>query len=288
MSLVQLFALSPFLVLAFVICVLLLVIAFARNFAASATIAATGLILTLASIIWTTGVAPVQVTPLVSIDSYGLFYAFLVTATALGVSLLAYDYFRDREALQDEFYVLLLSATLGGITLAFSTHFASFVLGLELLGVSLYAMISYPRHGLKSVEAALKYLILSGVSSAFILFGAALVFAVTGTLAFTELPAATGSGEHSLLLMAGIGMLLAGVMFKLSLVPFHMWTPDVYEGAPAPVTGIRRDRLQGRDLRRAAAIVRRGRSGRSAGSVVRHRCRRHLVHACWQCAGAAE
>jgi NADH-quinone oxidoreductase subunit N len=101
-------------------------------------------------------------------------------------------------------------------------------------------MISYPSKGLFGLEAALKYLILSGVSSAFILFGAAMMFAVLGTLSFSEMASsaqAQSTIEHWFILI-GTTMVLAGIGFKLSLVPFHMWTPDVYEGAPAPATAL--------------------------------------------------
>ncbi|MFT4631032.1 MAG: NADH-quinone oxidoreductase subunit N [Crocinitomicaceae bacterium] len=151
---------------------------------------------------------------------------------------MSYSYQASRGDHQDEFYLLLLLATLGGMTLAMSAHFASLILGLELLGVSLYAMISFPSRGLFSLEAGLKYLILSGVSSALILFGIALLYGAFGSLAFGDLnfqQIEPGSDEHWMTL-AGSALLLAGMAFKLSLVPFHMWTPDVYEGAPAPTT----------------------------------------------------
>ena len=101
-----------------------------------------------------------------------------------------------------------------------------------MLSISLYAMIAYPEEGAAPLEAALKYLVLSGVASTTQLFGMALAYAATGSMAFDAVFAA-----GSLLAVAGQAMILVGVAFKLSLVPFHMWTPDVYQGAPAPVTG---------------------------------------------------
>ena len=134
--------------------------------------------------------------------------------------------------------MLLLLSTLGALILVSSTHFATFILGLELLGISIYTMMSYPLRGLLTLEAALKYLILSGVSSAFILFGAALIYAIGGTLSFAELATVKTAGGYtnSIFLLAGSALVFAGIMFKLSLAPFHMWTPDVYEGSPTPVT----------------------------------------------------
>ena len=139
----------------------------------------------------------------------------------------------DRRAAQrEEFYILLLTATLGAMTMAAAAHFGAFLLGMEILSISLYAMIAYPDSGRRPLEAAFKYLVLSGVASTTILFGMALVYGETGSMVFAE--ALAGDGVLS---RVGQGMILAGLAFKLSLVPFHMWTPDVYQGAPAPVTG---------------------------------------------------
>jgi len=238
MTTTQLYALLPFFTLTSVICVLLIAIAFWRNVTATCIVSSVGLVLTFLSIMAAYRVAPIVVTPLIRVDGYGMMFSGLIVLASLSVSLLSYDYFRHRNLLHDEFYVLMLCSTLGGMTLACATHFASFVLGLELLSVSIYAMISYPPRGLFSVEAALKYLILSGVSSAFILFGIALLFSATGVLSFEAIANFDyqDEGNSRLLLLVSVAMILAGFMFKLSLVPFHMWTPDVYEGAPAPVT----------------------------------------------------
>lgn len=237
MSLLELHALSPFIVLGTVILVLLMVVAFWRNVRLTCAISVIGLLATFGAIVsaWTT--TPLVVTPLITVDGYALLFSGLIVLASLVVSLLAFDYFRHRGGRPDEFFILMLLSTLGGMTLASATHFASFVLGLELLGVSLYTMISYPAKGLFSLEAALKYLILSGVSSAFLLFGAALMYTVSGTLSFHELAIMEHpDGMDLYFMVGGLTMVLAGLMFKLSLVPFHMWTPDVYEGAPAPVT----------------------------------------------------
>ena len=236
----DLLAISPFITLSSVILVLMLVIAFVRHLGLTCLIAALGLLLTAANILWVAlsldHVAATQlVTPLLVVDSYALLFSALIVLASFFICLLAYNYHQQRGSHQEEFIFLLLLATLGGMTLAHSAHFGSFVLGLELLGISLYAMISYPAKGLFSLEAALKYLILSGVSSAFILFGIAFLFATRASLSFAALaPVSTGMTDAYMLI--GGSLILAGVGFKLSLVPFHMWTPDVYEGAPAPTT----------------------------------------------------
>ena len=234
----DLVAILPIITLSSVILALMMVIAFARNLALTCLCAILGLALTLASILFVAAtVGPTQVTALLIVDSYALLFSAIIVITAFFICLLSYSYLSIRGAMQDEFILLLLLATLGGLTLAHSVHFASFILGLELIGVSLYAMISYPTKGLFSLEAALKYLILSGVSSAIILFGIAMLFAATGTLSFQELASIeTNSLMTDAFVPFGVALLLAGIAFKLSLVPFHMWTPDVYEGAPAPAT----------------------------------------------------
>ena len=231
--------LLPLITLTSVILVLMLLIAFARNIALTCGFSVAGLLLTLGSIIWVNiNLPPGNVTPLIIVDAYGLLFSGLIVLATLFICLISYAYKSNRGEQQDEFYLLLLLSTLGGITLAQSAHFATFILGLELLGVSIYAMISYPRRGLFSLEAALKYLILSGVSSAVILFGIALLYAVSGALSFTGMAADhfQENGFDRLFILMGSAMILSGIGFKLSLVPFHMWTPDVYEGSPAPVT----------------------------------------------------
>lgn len=175
--------------------------------------------------------------PLFIFDGFGKFNVGLILLASLAITMLSYSYFEQREERKEEYYILLILATLGASALVISKHFVSLFLGLEILSVSLYSMISYLRKRERSDEAGIKYLILAAFSSAFLLFGMALVYLVTGSLQFT------GIGEYlathdapPVLLLMGIGMIIVGVGFKLSVVPFHLWAADVYEGAPAPVT----------------------------------------------------
>lgn len=176
------------------------------------------------------------VEPLFIIDGFGTFITGLIVMSTLAVSLLSYAYFEQREERKEEYYVLLLLATLGSAMLVISKHFVSLFLGLEILSISLYSMVSYLRKRPRSDEAGLKYLILAAFSSAFLLFGMALVYTVTGSMDFTGIADHFTKNGLTVLSFAGLGMMVVGVGFKLGLVPFHMWTPDVYEGAPAPVT----------------------------------------------------
>jgi NADH-quinone oxidoreductase subunit N len=175
--------------------------------------------------------------PLFVFDGFGAFNMGLILLTALAVTMISYAYFEQREERKEEYYILLILATLGACTLVISKNFVSLFLGLEILSVSLYSMIAYLRKRERSDEAGIKYLIMAAFSSAFILFGMALVYAVTGSLEFSGIAKYLGvSSEMPMLLLTGFGMMIVGIGFKLSLVPFHMWAADVYEGAPVPVT----------------------------------------------------
>ena len=152
------------------------------------------------------GRTPRQVTPLLSFDTYALFYIGLITAATAVVAILSWGYLQRRHVHPEEYYVLLLTATLGGATLVASTHFASFFLGLEILSVSLYALIVYPLHREQFVEAAVKYLVLAGSTSAFLVFGMALVYAETGTMTASGLAPllATGLGAGDAIVALGV------------------------------------------------------------------------------------
>ncbi|HTF99970.1 MAG TPA: NADH-quinone oxidoreductase subunit N [Nitrospirota bacterium] len=236
MSIADLAALSPYIVLGASAAAVMLVIALRRNHALTALLTLTGFVLAAFCVALLYRRPPHAVTPLLIIDDYAYFYAGLVILAGSAVAAMSYSYLEKHAAHREEFYVLLLAATLGCAVLPAAAHFASFFLGIEILSVSLYALAGYFRHNNLSVEAGLKYLILAAVSSAFVLFGMALVFAATGTLAFAGMQAPAAAGPGSLPFLAGVVMIITGVGFKLAVVPFHLWTPDVYEGAPAPVT----------------------------------------------------
>jgi NADH-quinone oxidoreductase subunit N len=182
---------------------------------------------------------PVTVSGLFVVDGFALFYLGLFLAAAIAISLLSWNYLESLEETREEFHPLIFLAVLGAGALVSSRHFASFFLGLEVLSVSLYALIAYPREREKSIEAGLKYLILAAASVAFLLFGIALIYFHSGTLEFQALGAATsGDVSSSPLVPAGFALIMVGIGFKLALAPFHVWTPDIYQGAPAPVAAL--------------------------------------------------
>ncbi|MDD2876008.1 MAG: NADH-quinone oxidoreductase subunit N [Acidiphilium sp.] len=230
----------PFFALSATIVVIMLLIAVRRDHRLIATVTVTGLLASLALIAVASPVAPLAVTSMFLVDPFALFFLALVLLSTIAVVLLSYTYLEGTgDGPYDEYYLLLLIATLGAAALLASVQFASFFLGLETLSIALIGLIAYPRSRDRAVEAGLKYLLLAGVSSAFLLFGIALIYFEFGTLSFAALGrlwnAAPGAAD--LYADTGFAMLLTGIGFKLSVVPFHMWAPDIYEGAPAPVTG---------------------------------------------------
>jgi NADH-quinone oxidoreductase subunit N len=237
MNISDLSALLPLIIIATTVIVVMFVIAFFRDHKLTAVLTLAGLALAGVSLTMVSSMILRRITPLFILDSYGLYYTGLIFIASFAVAALSYSYLEIHEGHREEFYLLLLLATLGCAVLAGSMHFASLFLGVEILSVSLYALVAYLRHSDRSIEAGVKYLILAAVSSAFILFGMALVYAEIGSMDFTHIAARAASpGVHGLPFTAGISMIIIGLGFKLAVVPFHLWTPDVYEGAPAPVT----------------------------------------------------
>lgn len=234
----EIMALLPYFVLSGGIGLLLLVIAFMRSHVIAMGFTVLTLIATLAvmPMAFAAAATPVVIDGLVTVDRYALFFFVLFILAAVVTILLAYQYLNVRVDYREEFYILLGTAVLGAASTAAASHFVAFLLGLEVLSISLYAMIAYPEHDRPPLEAAAKYLVLSGAASSTMLFGMALIYAATRSLAFTSPMDLIGQDDH-VLVAIGQTMLLAGIFFKLSLVPFHAWTPDVYQGSPAPVAG---------------------------------------------------
>ncbi len=241
----MLMALLPMLIVAAIPLLLMAMVSIARSHRVAMLVTLAGFAAALLVIARSdASLAPMQVTPLFQVDAIGLYFVGLFVLGALATTLLSYFYLQGRSDQPEEYYMLLGTATLGAVAMALSAHFASFVLGLEVLSISLYGLISYPEEGDAPIEAAVKYLVLSGVASATLLFGMALVYAGCGSMSFADISArmalggaVPGAEASAGLLTMGHAMILVAVAFKLSLVPFHMWTPDVYEGAPAPISG---------------------------------------------------
>ncbi len=236
MNLNSFLALEPLLVLTAGSVLLMLLIASARHHQATAQLTTLILLLALAAC-WHAPAAS-HITPLLTFDAYARTVQALMIFAGLMVTLLMYGYLEHATEPREEMYLLLVIAVLGASVLGGAQHAASLLLGLEIMTVALFAMIGYKRDQRAGLEAASKYLVLSAAASATLLFGLALIYSVSGTLSFNALSAALERipENEQLIAQLGAAMLLVGLGFKLSLVPFHYWTPDVYQGAPAPIT----------------------------------------------------
>ena len=173
------------------------------------------------------------------------------------------EYGRDRLDHRGEFYGLLLFSILGMNLMVMSRELLTAYIALELLSFSLYVMVAYGLREARSNEAGIKYIIIGALSSAIMLYGLSNIYAALGTTFFAGIAEELASpGTVSPVLWVGIALLVVGLGFKLSAVPFHMWAPDAYEGAPPAGDGVSGDRLQGRRLRPDPAPVRRSDSTR--------------------------
>jgi NADH-quinone oxidoreductase subunit N len=173
----------------------------------------------------------------IELDNYTAYF-YIVILLAAGVTLLmSLDYVRELGLAGAEYYALVLFATLGMMLMAAAGDLIIIFLGLETMSISIYVLAGLSRRQPKSSEAALKYFMLGAFSTGFLLYGIALLYGATGSIKLEAISAALQQPMgHNPLLLLGLGMLLIGFGFKVAAVPFHMWTPDVYEGAPTSVT----------------------------------------------------
>ncbi|MCW2983972.1 MAG: NADH-quinone oxidoreductase subunit [Conexibacter sp.] len=171
------------------------------------------------------------------LDDLTLMITFIVSVTGIGTVLLAWRSIAPREAAHGEFFALMLTSAAGMVILAAAQNLVTVFLGLELLSVPLYVLCATEMRRERSLESGLKYLIIGSVGSATMLYGLAFLYGATGGTDFREIAQGISSGAaHDSLLLTGIALTLVGLAFKASVAPFHQWTPDVYEGAPTPVT----------------------------------------------------
>lgn len=238
MTFAALAASSSLLIVAATAVLVMLAIAVRRNHRITAAISLAGLVAALCSLSFAPRETPPEIASFLIIDSYSILYMAVLILAAAFVLLFAYDYLERRQEHREEFYLLVLLATTGAMVLAASRNFAALFLGLELLSVGLYALIAYIRSETVSIEAGIKYLVLAASSSSILLFGLALIYSESESMDLAQFAstAHAGASGNSVVLLAGLVLALVGVGFKLAIVPFHLWTPDVYEGAPLPVT----------------------------------------------------
>ena len=168
------------------------------------------------------------------VDGFARFLKLLALTGSAVAILMSFDYFGREKESRFEYAVLILLSTTGMLMLISAADLIALYLGLELMSLSLYVVASISRDNVRSTEAGLKYFVLGALSSGMLLYGASLVYGFSGTISFAGIAKAAAQGGIGLTF--GLVFLFAGFCFKVSAVPFHMWTPDVYEGAPTPVT----------------------------------------------------
>ncbi len=168
------------------------------------------------------------------VDGFARFLKLLALTGSAAAILMSFDYFEREKQQKFEYAILILLSTTGMLMLISAADLIALYLGLELMSLALYVVAAINRDSLRSTEAGLKYFVLGALSSGMLLYGASLVYGFTGTVSFAGIAKAATHG--SLGLVFGLVFLFAGFCFKVSAVPFHMWTPDVYEGAPTPIT----------------------------------------------------
>ena len=174
---------------------------------------------------------------LLAVDAFALFFKVFFLGMGIAIILMSMDFVETRLKHQGEFYGLLLFSILGMNVIAQSRELLTAYIALELLSFSLYVLAAYAKDSAKSNESALKYIIVGAVSSAILLYGVSMVYSTLGVTKFDDIAIGlAGATDVSPALWVGVGLILVGLMFKVSAVPFHMWAPDVYEGAPYPVT----------------------------------------------------
>src|SRR6202166_470826 len=169
------------------------------------------------------------------VDNFARFLKILALAGSAAAIAMSLDYAKQERQQRFEYPVLIVLSTLAMLMLVSAADLIALYLGLELMSLPLYVVAASNRDSLRSTEAGLKYFVLGALSSGMLLYGAALIYGFTGTVNFTGIAKATAQGAN-IGLVFGLVFLFVGFCFKISAVPFHMWTPDVYEGAPTPVT----------------------------------------------------
>lgn len=242
-------ALAPLLITSLTIVVVMLAIAWRRNHSQTFLLSCAGLNLALLSIIPALKVAPLAVTPLMMIDDFALLYIALILVATLACVTLAHAYLGEGgtgyPGNKEELYLLILLAAAGGIVLVSAQHLAGLFIGLELLSIPTYGLVAYAFFNKRSLEAGIKYMVLSAAGSAFLLFGMALLYAEAGSLSFTGIGhALAATGMPAPIAQLGLAMMLIGLAFKLSLVPFHLWTRTCTK-APGAGGGVPGDRVEG-------------------------------------------
>ena len=232
---------APIILVVITVLAVMIAITVKRSHLIAGTISVVGLNVALFTLIgqkleWiSSGTPAFSADQLYVVDSFAQFNMVVILICALACCTLSYAYLAKFDDNKDELYLLILLSTVGALLMVCAQHMASFFISLELLSVPLYGLLSYTFMRKRSLESGLKYLVLSATASATLLMGMAFIYAEVGSLAFKPISLLLTNFFESPLLILGAALMMFGIAFKLSAAPFHTWTPDVYEGAPAPV-----------------------------------------------------
>ena len=199
------------------------------------TIVGAGIALVVSIQLLQNGINETQFHDMFRIDGYSLFFNIIFLVSTILVALISLSYLGRDDRKQGPYYLLILLATLGMMLMAAGNELIIVFLGLELMSLSLYVLAGYFRDSPASSEAGMKYLLLGAFASAFFLYGIALIYGATGTTSIPEIADYLTAESKSTLLFAGVFLLIVGFGFKVAIVPFHQWAPDVYEGAPTTI-----------------------------------------------------
>ena len=216
--------------------ILLMVEAFSKRRGLTVVLAAIGLLVGLILAVMQFGVETSAFKNMLTVDGYAVFIYVLILGSGLFSVALAYDYNKRMGWERGEYYVLMLFSISGAMLMASAANLIVVFLALELLSIPLYIMAAFVPNDSSSEEAGLKYFLLGAFAGGFVLYGVALIYGATGATNLMEVVAAAPHTDAPLFLLIGAALILIGLGFKVAVVPFHMWTPDVYQGAPTPVT----------------------------------------------------
>ncbi len=238
MSFSELMPLAPVMIVALTAIVVMILTAIKRNHNLIATATVVGLNLSVIYILMEMfggHFVPANVMGLFMVDPFTMLYQLLILIAALACSTLSHAYIETYKSNREELYILLLTSVVGAMLMVSSSHYASFFISLELMSIPVYGLLAYTHQRARSLESGVKYLVLSATASAMLLMGMAYIYAYTGSLSFYDSVQALMQAIQQPMVIIGLGLIIFAIAFKLSLAPFHKWTPDVYAGAPAPM-----------------------------------------------------
>ncbi|ANZ22396.1 NADH-quinone oxidoreductase subunit N [Buchnera aphidicola (Diuraphis noxia)] len=236
-NLEQLIVFLPFFIIISTLAIVILSISYNRNHFFTSIFVIISFTLVFFSLFFLIKTVPIDVVNLFRIDKYSIFYIGMILICSISTCIFAYPSLIKYPYNKEEFYLLILISTLGAILSVVSNHMASLFINIEVTSIPIFGLIAYFNNKKNSLEAVFKYVILSSVASSFLLFGIAWVYSISGNLSLISINETLNviSLNERLILFFGVVMILMSLFFKLSIVPFHLWTPDVYQGTSSVV-----------------------------------------------------